>query len=249
MITAMMLAAAIGVFAQPASHPSKPSAPHTQPAPAHQAPSPPPPQHVPPSGNATPAPATGVGAGRGEVDHSAAARRNWDHRRAYYWQYYKRSYRRGGYNNGVSSGVRVVQGTPSPPISIQAVHNLDGTVTVTWVMPGGVIQDGDVFEVGRRQPGQTDFWKIGETTQPRFVDRQLQTLTSGTQYAVAVRRVVGADTVWSPMSAVSSTRPNHPLSPQRGQQVKPTPGAPVRADPKPPTNAAPVPTPAPSAPR
>jgi hypothetical protein len=102
-------------------------------------------------------------------------------------------------------------------VSIQAIHNLDATVTITWVMPGGVIQAGDVFEVGRRQPGQTDFWKIGETTQPRLVDRQLQTLTSGTQYAVSVRR----GNVWSPMSAVASTHPNHPLSPQRAQPVTP----------------------------
>lgn len=249
MSTTTMLAAVIALSVQPASHPSKPTAPHTQPAPAHPTPSPPPPQRPPPSSGAAQAPTTSGGTREGQVDHSAAARSNWDHRRAYYWQYYKRPFRRGGYRNGVSSGVAVVQGLPSPPISIQAVHNLDATVTVTWVMPGGVIQDGDVFEVGRRQPGQTDFWNIGETKQPRFVDRQFQTLTSGTQYAVAVRRVVGGANVWSTMSAVSSTRPNHPLTPQRGQPLKPNSDPPKRADPEPQTKPAPAPAPASSAPR
>lgn len=249
MITTTMLAAVLAMSAQPTSHPSKPSAPHTQPAPAHQAPSPPLPHRPPPSNSAAQPPATSGGAGQAPVDHSPAARSNWDHRRAYYWQYYRRPYRRGGYNNGVSSGVGIVQGQPSPPVSIQAVHNLDATVTVTWVMPGGVLQGGDIFEVGRRQPGQTDFWKIGETTQPRFVDRQLQTLTSGTQYAVAVRRVIGGENVWSPMSAVSSTRPNHPLAPQRGQPAKPNSDSPKPADPLPQAKPTSVPAPANSTPR
>ena len=88
-------------------------------------------------------------------------------------------------------------------------------------MPSGVIQEGDIFEVGRRQPGEKGFSKIGQTTQPRFVDRQLQTLTSGTQYTVAVRR----ENLWSPMSAAASSRPNHPLTPQRAQPVQPKPSS------------------------
>lgn len=233
MFTTTMLAAMLAMTAQPASHPSKPaggSTGHTQtvprPVPASSSPQ----QRQPAPGNAAPAPAAngrGGGAGQGQIDHSAAARSNWDHRRAYYWQEYKRPYGRGGYGNAVSSGVKVTPGLPSPPSSVEATHNLDATVTVTWVMPGGVIPEGDVFEVGRRQPGQQDFWKIGETSDPRFVDRQLQTLTSGTQYAVAVRR----GNIWSPMSAVASSSPDHPLASQRGRSAGPGIDAPRQAAP------------------
>ncbi len=225
MLIAMMLSTLLVLTAQPASHSAQPGPSHTQTAPPSPAPAPSPPpsppQRTSPSSDAAQKPAAREQSAQREIDHSAAARRDWDHRRAYYWQEYKRPHRRAGHRNAVNSGVTLVAGVPSPPASIHAVHNLDATVTVTWVMPGGVIQEGDVFEVGRRQPGQPDFWKIGETTQPRFVDRQLQTLTSGTQYAVAVRRVGGGATVWSPMSAVASTRPNHPLSPRRAQAEKP----------------------------
>lgn len=221
MLTTMMLSGMLAMTAQPASHPAQPGPVHTQtalppPAPA-PLPRPSPPQRTSPSNDAPQTPVAKEQTGQRAIDHSSAARSNWDHRRAYYWQYYRRPYRRGGYGNAVSSGVRVNQGVPTPPVSIQAVHNLDATVTVTWVMPGGVIQEGDIFEVGRRQPGQQGFSKIGQTTQPRFVDRQLQTLSSGTQYAVAVRR----GNLWSPMSAAASSRPNHPLTPQRGQSVQP----------------------------
>lgn len=241
MFTTMMLSVMLAITAQAAPQPSKPggSAAHGQTTPA----TPPPAPTAPAPGGAGQA-AKGE-AGQVEIDHSPAARRDRDHRRAYYWQEYKRPHRRAGHRNAVRSGAPVIQGAPSPPVSIHAVHNLDATVTVTWVMPGGVIQEGDVFEVGRRQPGQSDFWRIGETTQPRFVDRQPQTLTSGTQYAVAVRR----GNVWSPMSAVSSTRPNHPLTPQPGLPVKSNPKAPDRAAPAPQAKPTPAPTPAPSAPR
>ena len=235
MFTTLMLAAMLALTAQPASHPSKPGPAHTQTAPPRPAPSAPPPQRPAASNNAAQAPAATGGAGQGQPDHSPAAQSNWDHRRAYYWQYYGRPLRRGGYSNGVSSGVRATQGLPSPPMSLRAVHNLDATVTVTWVMPGGVLQEGDVFEVGRRMPGQQDFWKIGETTAPRFVDRQLQTLTSGTQYAVAVRRKVDGGNVWSAMSAVGSTRPNHPLTPKRAQPEAPRTVAPKPSVPPPQT--------------
>ncbi|MFN0011854.1 MAG: hypothetical protein ACKVS8_09450 [Phycisphaerales bacterium] len=219
MFALMMLSAMLAMTGQPATHPSKPAgssgAAHSQTASASPA-----------SAPAQPTPSTTDAAqpaktGQPEIDHSPAARRNWDHRRAYYWQEYKRPHRRAGQRNAVTSGAPVTQGASPPPVSVQAVHNLDATVTITWVMRNGVIQEGDVFEVGRRQPGQQDFWKIGETIAPRFVDRQLQTLTSGTQYAVAVRRVVRGKSVWSPMSAVASTRPNHPLSPRRAQAEKP----------------------------
>lgn len=251
MFTPIMLSAMLAMTFQPASHPSKPSTPHGQTAPSPPVPAPAPPQTPPAGTDATRTPAAKGAAVQGEVDHSPAARQNWDHRRAYYWQEYKRPHRRAGHRNAVTSGVRASRGAPSPPVSVQAVHNLDATVTVTRVMSDGVIQPGDIFEVGRRRSGQQDFWKIGEATAPRYVDRQLQTLTSGTQYAVAVRRAVGGGNVWSPMSAVASTHPNHPLTPQRSQPVKSKPAASSppaesRTDAKP---KAPASAPAPSAPR
>ncbi|CAG0975939.1 hypothetical protein PHYC_01501 [Phycisphaerales bacterium] len=121
---------------------------------------------------------------------------------AYWWRYGRYGY------TGVSTGDQGIAGSivPPAPTTVQALPNYDGSVAVVWAMPAGAAERGDVFQVGRRLPGQSDFWLVGETYSPRFTDRDVPPGATNIQYKVVVRRggPEGAGGVYGPVSAVAS---------------------------------------------
>lgn len=123
-------------------------------------------------------------------------------RAAYWWRYGRYGY------TGVSAGAQGHAGSivPPAPATVQALPNYDGSVTVVWAMPADAAAQGDVYQVGRRLPGQNDFWLVGETDTPRFTDRTVPPGAANVQYKVVVRRggPEGQGGTYGPVSAVAS---------------------------------------------
>jgi hypothetical protein len=232
---AVALAGVGPVVAQPA-HPASPAAQH--------APSPPRSPGTdrsaegrsPSAGNTAPSQAT-TQAGppvldtQGPIRHGPPpeVQRDRRHLRAGYWLRYGPGSRRGDGSATVrSSGDPGTGVFPPAPSAVQATHNYDGSVTVTWALPAGEAALGDVYQVGRRLPGQGDFWLLGETTVPRFTDRSLPPRPTNAQYQIVVRRggPEGRGGVYGPVSAIASANLNHPWATTAAPQSVPPQQAP-----------------------
>lgn len=199
---------------------------HPAPRPGHAAPQPASPHSTKPAPHATPSippsPPLPDRAGldtQGPIQHGPDVQRDRRHLRAGYWRRYGRHGRSGVVYGG---GNALNYGVPPAPVAVAATHNYDLSVTITWAVPvvaGGVI-GGDVYQVGRRLPGQTDFWLLTETTVPSFTDRTLPPRTAYAQYRVVVRRggPEGRGGVYGPVSPAASANLNHAWS-QRQQRL------------------------------
>ncbi|MBI2756740.1 MAG: hypothetical protein HYX52_08530 [Chloroflexi bacterium] len=112
---------------------------------------------------------------------------------------------------------------------MRATENYDGSVTIDWAMPAGAGSQDDVYQVGRRLPGESDFRLISATAVPRFTDRSLPPNTTNAHYQIVVRRAgpKGTDGVYGPGSAVASVNLNRAqgaTGPRQTAAPRPTAG-------------------------
>lgn len=150
-------------------------------------------------------------------------------RRAGVYRLYYGRYGRGGGNGGSQYSNSAMQphaaAVPPNPTSVRATHNYDGSVTVTWYVPAGHGALGDVYQIGRRLPGQNDFWKVGETTTPSFTDRAIPRGTRNVQYKVVIRR----NNVYGRVSPLASVSLSHAWAQRAPVVLPPAPQTPAGA--------------------
>lgn len=116
-----------------------------------------------------------------------------------------------------------INSVPSAPNGVTAIANPDGSVTVGWNTAAVNRSAGDVFEIGRRLPGESDFTKVGETSGGSFTDQGAG--GRAVEYQVVARR----SWRYSGVSGVVSVTPTNPgTAPQAGAGKTTRPGGSVR---------------------